>query len=210
MNTSHERTERGERRRLQILEAYYDLLNDEGPAKASIGKLASRLNLPPSTIIYYFGTKENLLGELVTLLLDRYDQDVGGRLRGITDSYERLLAIIETYFTPVFQAVIDNAAYYACYALSFHDERLRSRFEIMYERGMQLLELTISECMVSGVIPQGDARRLARAVYSLEEGYFNLSAWDPFGHASVELCGDLRVVAMEVLGLKEDQGRPDQ
>jgi len=120
-------------------------------------------------------------------LLSRYDEGYGLKVRAIPDPLDRLLAIVATYFTPVFQSVVDNAAYYACYSLSFHNSRVRMRFQRMYACGLQLLEATISECIAASLIPSGDPRQLARVVYSLEEGYFALSAWDPFGTESVDM-----------------------
>jgi AcrR family transcriptional regulator len=41
-------------RKPEILEAYYQVIIQEGLEGASIGKIAKRLNIHPSLIIHYF------------------------------------------------------------------------------------------------------------------------------------------------------------
>ncbi|MCX2743977.1 TetR family transcriptional regulator [Mangrovivirga sp. M17] len=48
-------------RKKEILEAYKIVIRKEGIEGASIGKLAKQINMPPSLIMHYFNTKNELI-----------------------------------------------------------------------------------------------------------------------------------------------------
>ena len=64
-------------RRREMLAAYYQVLKDEGLQGASIAKIAKRIDAPPSLLIHYFGTKEQMTIELVDYLLEEYRHGYG-------------------------------------------------------------------------------------------------------------------------------------
>lgn len=50
--------------RKYIISTAYDLFREKGYAKASMSELARRINMDPSSLYYYFPSKEALLAEL--------------------------------------------------------------------------------------------------------------------------------------------------
>ena len=84
------RAERALLRRREMLAAYYEVLQDEGLPGASIAKIATRIDAPPSLLIHYFGTKEQMTIELVDHLLEEYRHGYGDRLASHRDPLARL------------------------------------------------------------------------------------------------------------------------
>jgi AcrR family transcriptional regulator len=165
------RAERSHRRRREMLEAYYQTLLDEGLQGASIAKIARRLDVPPSLLIHYFGTKEQMTIELVDYLLEAFHETYGAKLAAIADPRERLLAILDEFFSPEYHQLLDDRAFYACFYLSLTHPKVREAYAALYESSLELVETAIGECIAAGVIPRDDAHELAMAVKAMEEGY---------------------------------------
>lgn len=196
-------TEKGRRRRTEILQAYRDVLVEEGLPGASLGRVAKRAGLPSSNLVYYFENKEEMTVALVDFLLSQYDVAYGEALRKLKDPVERLAGLLHLYFTPAFQDVVDNRAFYGCFCLSLYLPRVRRRFEELFDRSMALLRDTLAESMDGGALPRGDVDALASAIYAMEEGYGVLSAWNPDAKASLEMGRRLEAQARSMVGLDQ-------
>jgi AcrR family transcriptional regulator len=165
------RAERSHRRRREMLEAYYQTLLDEGLQGASIAKIARRLEVPPSLLIHYFGTKEQMTIELVDYLLEVFRETYGDKLAGIADPLARLHAILDEFFSPEYHQLLDDRAFYACFYLSLTHPKVRHAYATHYEASLELVETAIRECIEAGLIPRDDAHELAMTVKAMEEGY---------------------------------------
>lgn len=165
------RAERSHRRRREMLEAYYQTLLDEGLQGASIAKIARRLDVPPSLLIHYFGTKEQMTIELVDYLLEAFHGTYGDKLAAIADPRARLLAILDEFFSPEYHQLLDDRAFYACFYLSLTHPKVRHAYATLYESSLELVETAVRDCMEAGVIPSDDAHELAMTVKAMEEGY---------------------------------------
>ena len=165
------RADRSQLRRREILSAYYETLVAEGLQGSSIAKIAARLDVPPSLLIHYFGTKEQMTIELVDYLLEEYREGYGDRLAAIADPLERLHAIVATFFDPRYHELLDDSVFYACFYLSLRHPSVRRSYHTLYETTRQLIESAIAECMDAGLVPPDDAGELALVVKALAEGY---------------------------------------
>jgi AcrR family transcriptional regulator len=165
------RAERSRLRRREMLAAYYETLVEEGLQGASIAKIAKRLEVPPSLLIHYFGTKEQMTIELVDYLLEVFHETYGDKLAAIPDPGERLEAIVNEFFSPLYHRLLDDRAFYACFYLSLTHPKVRHAYATHYETSLELVETAIRECMEAGGLPQDDPHELAMAVKAMEEGY---------------------------------------
>lgn len=195
------RAERTELRRREILAAYYQALLDEGLQGASIAKVAQRLDVTPSLLLHYFGTKEQMTVALVDYLLDEFRHSFADRLAAIEDPVTRLRTILDALFSPGYHTLLDDRAFYACFYLSLQNDEVQKRFAVLDEATMQLVEGTILACMDAGAIPRGDARELATLVNVLEEGYAFRIGGDPDEAAKTALGDMLKGRAAALLGL---------
>lgn len=201
------RAERSHKRRREMLEAYYQTLLDEGLQGASIAKIARRLEVPPSLLIHYFGTKEQMTIELVDYLLGVFHETYGDKLAAIADPRERLLAILDEFFSPEYHQLLDDRAFYACFYLSLTHPRVREAYAALYESSLELVETAIRECIEEGILGRDDPHELAMAVKAMEEGYAFLigGGADPALKATMGEVLKARVLRM--IGLEAAQVR---
>jgi AcrR family transcriptional regulator len=188
-------------RRREMLAAYYQVLKDEGLQGASIAKIARRIDAPPSLLIHYFGTKEQMTIELVDYLLERYHESYGEKLESIADPRRRLDAILDYLFSVDYHQLLDDRAFYACFYLSLTHPDVRRAFASIYEVSLRLVENTLTECMAAGHIPPDDSHELAVTIKALEEGYAFLIGGGADEAEKAELGDVVRRRARAVLGL---------
>ena len=184
-----------------MLAAYYEVLLEQGLTGASVAKVAARAGAPPSLLIHYFGTKEQMTIELVDYLLDRYHETYGERLESISDPLERLHAIVDLLFSVEYHQVLDDRAFYALFYVSLTHPTVRRAFARVYEDSLGLIERALAECMAAGLLPADDAHELAVTLKALEEGYAFLIGGGADETAKAEIGAALRARALQVLGL---------
>lgn len=195
------REERARLRRREMLGAYYQVLKDEGLQGASIAKIAKRIDAPPSLLIHYFGTKEQMTVELVDHLLERYREAHGARLESIPDPLARLRAIVDELFSVEYHQILDDRAFYALFYVSLTHATVRRAFARVYEDSLGLIERAIAACMAAGRLPADDAHELAVTLKALEEGYAFLIGGGADEAAKAEIGAVLRARALRLLGL---------
>ena len=188
-------------RRREMLAAYYQVLKDEGLQGASIAKIARLIDAPPSLLIHYFGTKQQMTIELVDYLLEEYRQGYGDKLAAIPEPGARLEAILDAFFDPEYHQLLDDSVFYACFYLSLRHPEVRRSFAALYEASLELVEKTISACMAAGRLAPDDAHELAVTLKALEEGYAFLIGGGADEEARAEIGGALRKRALQLLGL---------
>jgi AcrR family transcriptional regulator len=203
------RADRSQLRRREILAAYYETLVAEGLQGSSLAKIAKRLGVPPSLLIHYFGTKEQMTVELVDYLLEEYREGYGDRLAAIADPQERLQAIVDTFFDPRYHELLDDSVFYACFYVSLRHPSVRQSYHTLYEATLQLIETAVADCMAAGVIDRDDAHELALVVKALEEGYAFLIGGEADDAVKREMGRVLRRRVARLLGLPGtgDEGR---
>jgi AcrR family transcriptional regulator len=195
------REERATLRRREMLAAFYQVLVEEGLRGASIAKIAKRLGVPPSLLIHYFHTKEQMTIELVDYLLEVYLESYGDKLAAVPDSLERLHAILDEFFSPEYHQLLDDRAFYACFYLSLTHPRVRHAYATHYETSLELVETAIRECMEAGAIPRDDAHELAMTVKAMEEGYAFLIGGGADEAVKATMGKVLKARALGLLGL---------
>jgi AcrR family transcriptional regulator len=129
-----------ELRKRQILEHFYEVLIEEGIEGASIGKIASRMEVHKSLISHYFSKKEDMVIELIELIIQRYEQTIVPRLKEIEDPKKRLEAFLNEIFSLPWKRLFglpsskppNDEAFYAFYYLTFRNEAISKRFKEMY------------------------------------------------------------------------------
>jgi AcrR family transcriptional regulator len=188
-------------RRREMLAAYYEVLRDEGLQGASIAKIAKRIDAPPSLLIHYFGTKEQMTIELVDYMLDEYRRGYGDKLASVEDPLARLRAILDTFFDPEYHQLLDDSVFYACFYVSLRHPEVRRSYATLYEASLELVESTVTECMRAGLIAGDDAHELAVTIKALEEGYAFLIGGGADEAAKAEIGTALKKRALQLLGL---------
>ena len=195
------REEKALLRRREMLAAYYEVLLEQGLTGASVAKVAARAGAPPSLLIHYFGTKEQMTIELVDYLLDRYHEAYGARFEGVADPLARLYAIVDALFSVEYHQLLDDRAFYALFYVSLTHPTVRRAFSRVYEESLGLVERAVAECMAAGLLPGDDAHELAVTLKALEEGYAFLIGGGADETAMAGIGAALRARALQLLGL---------
>jgi AcrR family transcriptional regulator len=195
------RVDKSKLRRREMLAGYYQTLVEEGLQGASIAKIARRVGVPPSLLIHYFGTKEQMTIELVDYLLQEYREGYGDRLAAIADPLARLRAIIATFFSPSYHQLLDDSVFYACFYLSLRHPSVRRSYHTLYEATLQLIESAVRDCVEAGLIPADDAYEMALVVKALEEGYAFLIGGESDEATRVEMGRVLQRRVCALLGV---------
>jgi AcrR family transcriptional regulator len=195
------RQEYTRRRRREMLAAYYQVLVDEGLQGASVAKIAKQIGVPPSLLIHYFGTKEQMTIELVDYLLEREGTTYAVRLATIADPLARLHATLDMLFSPEYHQLLDDSAFYACFYLSLRQAPVRQAFANLAAASLAFLEAVVAECMKAGYVPADDARQVATVIKAMEEGYAFLIAGWAASEQAVVLGNALKRRVLTMLGL---------
>ena len=167
-----------ELRRKQILEHFYEVLIEEGIEGASIGKIASHMDVHKSLVMHYFNKKENMVLELIELIIERYEQTVVPRLKEIRDPRKRLEAFLSEIFGLSWKRLFglpsskppNDEAFYAFYYLTFRNEAISKRFKEMYLMMRETFAREIKACAEEGGFEIKDPDKVADLVVVLSEG----------------------------------------
>jgi len=142
-------------RKAEILDHFYKVLIKEGFEGASIAKIAKHMGTYPGHITHYFNTKEEMLIELVTTLLDSYAKIVPGWEK-IKDPEKRMDHILKTVFSPEWSEIADNRVYYACYYLSLANREIHALFKDFYNQFRDILAKEVRMYLDSGAADNRD------------------------------------------------------
>ena len=158
-------------RKAEILDHFYKVLIEEGFEGASIAKIARSMDTYPGHITHYFKTKEEMLIELVTALLDSYAKIVPGWAK-IKDPEKRMDHILKTVFSPDWSQVADNRVYYACYYLSLSNREIHTLFKDFYNQFRDILKKEVKMYLASGPgkDPDNDPETIANAIIAIMSG----------------------------------------
>jgi AcrR family transcriptional regulator len=84
-------------RKPQILAAAAEVIAERGLASTRIADVAERAGTSASAVLYWFGSKDDLLGHALTVDEDRFYGAVAEGLAGLDDPRDRLRLLIEAY-----------------------------------------------------------------------------------------------------------------
>jgi AcrR family transcriptional regulator len=166
------RKSKADERKLEILGHLYMVMKDAGLEGASIGNVAARMGINPSLIIHYFKSKEEMMVEMVDFLLTQYEATYLSELDRMEDAHERLEFALDAIFGVDWLDVTDPNVYYACYYMSYRNERVRARFAHMHAWFRQLIVAELVRLMPAdgpeAALEKAD--RLAEFIIVLNEG----------------------------------------
>jgi AcrR family transcriptional regulator len=95
-DTDDNRTFVSRARRAQIVEAAIETVAEVGYANASLSRIAVRLGISKGVITYHFSSKDDLIAEIVSQVLQRARASIQPRIETQTTGPEMLRAYIES------------------------------------------------------------------------------------------------------------------
>lgn len=128
------RKNRSAERKKEILNACYDVFAENGFEKTTFVKVAERLNVTNPLIVHYFGTKENMILEMVEYMHRDQAQIVSRLVENIDDPDQRMNLILDYYLGESFEKNFDDVVYYGCFYLSLKNSKIREKFNKIIEQ----------------------------------------------------------------------------
>jgi AcrR family transcriptional regulator len=153
-------------RKPQILEAAAQVITERGLAATRIADVAKRAGTSPSAVVYWFGSREELLKAALIHDEETFAQDLGKRLATVEGAAARLRLLIE-------ETVDDDdlSLWIELWSLSLHDPSAAEERRRLDRIWRELIASLISAGVNEGVFrPILDPPEAAVAVASLLDG----------------------------------------
>ncbi len=164
------KNQNAESRKPEILEAYYQVLIEEGFEGCSIGKIAERLNMHPTLILHYFKNKENLQIALIDLMIAKYKSVNMLNFEKISNHAEQFQAVMDVIFSFTWSRTVDPGVHFGFYYKSFRDERISALICDMFKWLRNFLYEKFKTFNDEGIINVADPLNAADFVVTLMEG----------------------------------------
>jgi AcrR family transcriptional regulator len=173
-------TERGSKRREQIIDAAFRLFAEQGYHGTTVGDICDDLGVGKGVFYWYFESKESLFRELLRTCLLHLRRAQEAAIEGVADPVERIergiRASIEFFRgDPAYLNVIRTAARYEGFSGALYEGQ---------EVVVTDVAIHVKEGMSAGSIRAGDPDLMAHgilgAIYHFVEVYLGTSA-DPSG-----------------------------
>ncbi|EON76680.1 hypothetical protein ADIS_3130 [Lunatimonas lonarensis] len=159
-----------EERKTEIVEGFYKLAQEVGLENASIAKIAKRLDIPPSLIMHYFPSKDLLIQELITFILEHYQLIYEPTLEQLRSSKSLdLEKLVERLFSREWNLLFDDGVFYSCYALIFREPAIKKAYRELHLALRETLEGILKQ---DPVLAKSDTQRLAEQLFVVVEGAY--------------------------------------
>ncbi len=160
-----------EQKKRDIALACKDLIISEGMMEPTISTIAQTAGIGKGTFYEYFSSKEELLFELVTILMGRYNENLEQRLKGAKYTKEKVKIFAEFFYAP--QSKELRILYKMFTAITLLDSRKEMKafqtecFDIYYKWFEAILQEGIEN---KEIIPS--AIHLSKGIFATAKGLF--------------------------------------
>ncbi|MEQ8336984.1 MAG: TetR family transcriptional regulator [Cyclobacteriaceae bacterium] len=187
-------------RRKEIVKAFYAVAKKEGLENTSLSKIAKKLKMPPSLLVHYFSTKEELLLELIDFIISNYKSIYIPKEDLKSSSFKKLLLVMDNIFSRKWNRLIDDGVFYSCFALVFQDKRIKAKFYELHILLRSWLAELIQQCKDEGYLDIEDPTRTSELIFVISDGaYYYLSMVDDDYESKIKLYKE---EAFNVLGIE--------
>lgn len=191
-------------RQLEIIKAFYVVAQREGLDNASLAKVAAEIEINPSLVSHYFGSKNAMIFGLIEFILNSYKNFY------ILDYDEmenkcRLRNIIDNLFSREWNNLIDDQVFYDCFTMIFRNKNIKAAYKELHEHLRKWLAEAIEESKRCGLVLVEDPIVAADLIFVLVEGsYYYLSMYDS-GEEYFKKQNRYKQAALDILKFKNVQ-----
>lgn len=167
----------------KIIESFYQTILEEGFEGASIAKIAARIDMKPTLIIHYFGTKEKLTLACVDHVIESYSTLLDGFKTMHDDPEQRLMALLKTIWSRAYYEKVHIAVAFSVISASFRNPRIKKKIQGLYQLFKTRLVKELDALKRTEVITVSDVEKTADVLISMIEGsrhfrHFHVKAKD--------------------------------
>jgi len=192
-------------RKPQILAAAAEVITERGLAATRLADVAERAGTSASAVVYWFGSREELLKAALVADEEQFAVELGRRLAGVEGARARLRLLIE-------ETVADDdlSLWIELWALSLHDEDSAGERRRLDDVWRKLIASLIAEGVAEGTFePILEPPEAAVAVASMLDG---LSVQATLGDAAVpaDRIGAMALAQVSaIVGCRLDEADPE-
>jgi AcrR family transcriptional regulator len=165
-----------QQRRLQTLEAAVEVIGERGLCDTRVADVATRANLSPALLLYYFGSKDNLLIEALTYSEDRFYLTTFHELSEIDDARLRLIRLIDLAVPPdrsTGSVTGDWTLWVELWTRALRDDEAAGKRAALDRRWRRTIADIVREGQSAGVFSKtADAGEVALQIAALMDGFF--------------------------------------
>jgi AcrR family transcriptional regulator len=202
MEASIKKRQSAKERKPVILSSFYKVIEAVGFENASVARVAKEAGGHPSTVIHYFGTKEQMVIALVDETLMLYRRLLA-RLPRDGDPGERLEQLLSLIWSREWHQAVSFSVMFSILALSRRDDEVMAKVRNLYRAYLRYLAKQISLFKQSGVIQVDDEQAAMQALLSLSEGSHYFSRYHIENDAFDEHCRHMIWAAGKILGVQD-------
>src|SRR5690606_2331143 len=142
----------GEKRRSEIVKAFYEVARETGLENASIAKVAESMGISNGLVMHYFNTKDELLLGLNEFILQQHLKVFMEGHLGMIKSRRDLEALIGDLFSRKWNQFFDDGVFYSCYALIYRNKGFNDSFKAYLLRLHRVLQAELRQALAHGII----------------------------------------------------------
>lgn len=158
--------------RARIVRATLDICRTKGLTHASLNAIAARAKVAKGVVLYYFGSKENLIKAAFQSVADDALKRLTTAVAGWTDRspLAQIDALIDTLLDPQRYNFTDFAAYLDFVAHAAHVPQLGKIDDAANAQFARLLDQVLTPARAQGLIRPVSAEDSVKVLRALEEG----------------------------------------
>ncbi|WP_200980163.1 TetR family transcriptional regulator [Echinicola sp. 20G] len=164
-------------RKKEIIEGFYYLSKENGLENTSIAKIGKHLGIPPSLVMHYFPTRDILISNLISYILDQYLKIYEPVIKELeTKNHADPKTFVDSLFSREWNLLFDDGVFYSCYALIFRNEVIKKEYRKLHDRLREFLKEILDR---DEALKNQDTQLLAEQIFVVVEGaYYYLSMID--------------------------------
>lgn len=164
-----------DKRRQEIVIAFYEVSKDIGLENVSIANLANHMGISKGLVLHYFDSKEHILEALNTYILEAYITFINDSTPEEITSKKVLESFIEKMFSRKWSDYIDDGVFYSLYALIYRNKKVNDSFKSFSKSLRQVLKSKLISAKQHDVIFNADINELNEIIFAMiDGGYFYL------------------------------------
>lgn len=164
-------------RKKEIIQGFYDLAKINGIENTSIAKIGKHLGMPPSLIMHYFPTRDILISNLISYILERLLRIYTPIIQELrVQNYTDPVTFVERLFSRDWNLLIDDGVFYSCFSLIFRNDTIKKEYRNLHLKLREQLKDILDQ---DEKLKEKDTELLAEQIFVVVEGaYYYLSMID--------------------------------
>lgn len=154
------------------MESCYQVIARKGLEGATLKQIGKEMGVSPSLLMHYFASKEEMILSLVDYMVERMDRTFHRAIKQTKSARDRLDLYIDKNFDFEIPQSVEDKVFYGSFYLALSDERVRERFQRMYEHDRKMIVGLIEDYMEETGIRNLNPDLLAIQLISTIEGFY--------------------------------------